>query len=89
MSQATFFAIFDDFQSDPTAALTDEFSRLAVQRQWKPGSKAYRKNRRRCYIEEFNTHWGKDASRLETWQALSREVGIDPVPTSITQCKKV
>ncbi|KAI9870699.1 MAG: hypothetical protein M1830_003907 [Pleopsidium flavum] len=88
MAPSALFASFANFEPDPTALLTEEFSRLAVARHWQPGSKKYRTNQRRCFIEEFQTHWGTDTSSLEIWQALSAEVGITPAPSSITQCKK-
>ena len=38
---------------------------------------------------EFASHYGSDACVTERWQALCRDCGINPVPPSITQCKKV
>ncbi len=38
---------------------------------------------------EFASHYGSDASITERWQALCRDCGINPVPSSISQCKKV
>jgi len=89
MPRSTFFGSFEGFEPNPTALLAEEFSRLAVERQWKPGTKTYTKNQRRCFIEEFETQWGTETSSLEVWQALSAEIGITPIPSSITQCKKV
>lgn len=38
--------------------------------------------------EEFNTYF-PDTSKLENWQKLCRDLGINPVPNSIRQCKMV
>ncbi|KAI9835323.1 MAG: hypothetical protein M1819_002467 [Sarea resinae] len=86
---ASFFETFAKFEPDPTASLEDEFKRLALQRNWVPGKKAFRKNRALCYSAEFATHYGSDASKLETWQGLCREVQIKEIPASIKKCKKV
>ena len=36
----------------------------------------------------FDEHYGSDATKLESWQALCADCDIEP-GTSITQCKKV
>ena len=36
----------------------------------------------------FEIHYGSDATKLESWQALCADCGEEP-GTSITQCKKV
>ena len=38
---------------------------------------------------EFAMHYGADASLKERWQALCRDCGVNPPPSSITKCKKV
>ncbi|KAI9720667.1 MAG: hypothetical protein M1812_002847 [Candelaria pacifica] len=76
------------FTPDPTAGLADEFARLALFHGWKPQDKRYHKERAKFYTEGFNTAWGTDASKLSIWQALCQEVRIEPVPESITKCKK-
>ena len=37
----------------------------------------------------FTHYYGSDVSRLEKWQMLCSDCGVAPIPTSITQCKKV
>lgn len=63
------------------------FNRLAI----KEGlSKSQRKKRRHEAIAgEIDAIYGRDTSKLEKWQELCRDVKIEPVPSSITQCKKV
>ena len=48
-----------------------------------------KKKRARRVGVEFASHYGSDARVTERWQALCRDCGINPVPPSITQCKKV
>ncbi len=38
---------------------------------------------------EFTSYYGSDADIIGKWRTLCHDCGIDPVPTSITQCKKV
>ncbi|KFY07151.1 hypothetical protein V492_07407 [Pseudogymnoascus sp. VKM F-4246] len=37
--------------------------------------------------DDFDSYFG-DPGKLENWQRLCRDLDIDPVPSSITQCKK-
>ena len=48
-----------------------------------------KKKRARRVDVEFASHYGSDARVTERRQALCRDCGINPVPPSITQCKKV
>lgn len=63
------------------------FNRLAI----KEGlSKRQRKERRNEVIAaEMDAAYGTDVTKLEKWQELCRDVRIEPVPGSITGCKKV
>ena len=38
---------------------------------------------------EFASYYGSDAGVTERWQELCQDCGINPVPPSINQCKKV
>lgn len=87
--QGSFFAGFQGFKPDPTARLTDEFSRLAIHRNWKDGSKTYKRQWNKCMRSEFETAYANtDFSRLQSWQNLCLELGLE-APPSITKCKKV
>ena len=101
LSDSTFFApsqpipttYFDKFRSagfipDPTASILTEFKRLAKLRGWKVGTKQYYHHKSQCFAGEFETHYGNKTERLEGWQSLCWEVGIEPAPGSVTQCKK-
>lgn len=63
------------------------FNRLAIQEGW---TKTQRKKRRHEAIAgEIEGIYGTDNTKLEKWQELCRDVKIEPVPTSITKCRKV
>ena len=38
---------------------------------------------------KFASHYGSNDSVIEKWQALCEDCGVNPVPSSIKQCKKV
>jgi hypothetical protein len=86
--------LFDDFRSsgfvpDPNAPLAIEFKRLAKHQGWGNRSKQFYEQRASCFVRAFEIHYGNKSERLEGWQWLCGEVHIDPIPESITQCKKV
>lgn len=63
------------------------FNRLAIKEGW---SKTQRKKRRHEAIAgEVDAIYGTDTTKLEKWQELCRDVKIEPVPGSITKCRKV
>lgn len=86
----SFFDEFPDFIPNPSAPISQEFARLAAQRKWKRGSKSkkYEINWRKCVTMEFENSYGRGFSKLESWQNLCVDVGIDPL-SSITECKEV
>ncbi|EUC45004.1 hypothetical protein COCMIDRAFT_26768 [Bipolaris oryzae ATCC 44560] len=83
----TWFLQFAPFTYDTTAGLKSNFERLANTRNWH--DKLRQKRWHQCQAAEFDAAYGKDISKLEAWQALCREVLIEDVPGSITQCKAV
>lgn len=87
-----FFSQFKDFTPDPNSSLITNFDLLTVSRGWAPHGRARtraRRDFRNAMIDEFNRTYGTDYKNLESWQNLCRVVGIDPVPETITQCRKV
>ena len=89
-----YFDVFcsQGFVPDITADAMDEFGRLAKFQCWGKKSKEYHKQRNICLAtlaEDFESHYGNDVTRLNQWQNLCSEVYVDPIPHSITQCKKV
>ena len=53
------------------------------------GGEFKRKLRAKVIGPEFSSYYGSDAGVLEKWQALCQDCGVNPVPPSVTQCKKV
>lgn len=48
MPDDSFFASFPDFDHNPEASLSEEFARLGLHRNWRQGSKTWKKNWNRC-----------------------------------------
>ncbi|KFY25411.1 hypothetical protein V491_01746 [Pseudogymnoascus sp. VKM F-3775] len=52
-----------------------------------PQNDGPQKSRAQKAKEDFNAYFG-NPGKLENWQRLCRDLGIEPIPTSITNCKK-
>lgn len=53
------------------------------------GGRKKRKARVQRVGAEFASNYGTDAGVTESWQELCQDCGVNPIPPSITQCKKV
>ncbi|KAK4249020.1 hypothetical protein C7999DRAFT_30551 [Corynascus novoguineensis] len=96
------FAKFEHFTPNEAASFDDEFARLASSQQWVPGSQEYTRQRTIAIKEELELHYfsqpqqlddideeelSEEEKNLQGYQALCREVGIDP-SDSIPECKR-
>ncbi|KAL8797659.1 MAG: hypothetical protein Q9195_000011 [Heterodermia aff. obscurata] len=86
---STYFAGYPGFIADPNAELLVEFARLATARNWKEGSKRYKKERRACLLSEYDQHIGilDHPEKLQQLQALCSELRVQTTPDSMRQCK--
>lgn len=89
MENQHYFSRFPTFQIAATAPAITEFNRLANQMNWSEGSKRYRREHSKFFASEFGIHFGTDATKLNTWQALCLELEIRNPIQSISQCRKV
>jgi hypothetical protein len=78
---------FPGFVPEPTATFKDELARLAEHENWSNNAK--RKQQVKALTAEIAHHYGTHMNKLDRWQQLCEDVGIDVIPTSIKQCKKV
>jgi hypothetical protein len=88
---AAFFASYPSFNYNLRAPAWQEFDLLVRHMGWERRSAAYRDARtdfRRAMVMDFNSRFGTDEQRLEAWQNICNILGIQPVPESITQCRK-
>lgn len=94
MAEQKYFDRYPTFEPDPNAGLLKNFEQLTISNGWQPNSKKHKKERKAYLIAAAETHIesidsGGAAERLAGLQGLCRELQISPIPTSITQCKKV
>ncbi|GFP57733.1 hypothetical protein TASIC1_0009007000 [Trichoderma asperellum] len=86
-----FFAIYPQFEYDPQEKSWTAYNRLVDFFGWKTNSKKERKARdkfKKALVGRFGQLYGTDENKLEVLQDLCRKVGISPVPSTITTCKK-
>ncbi|KAJ7030195.1 hypothetical protein C8F04DRAFT_1114195 [Mycena alexandri] len=86
---STYWDSYPNFVHNPTAPVQKEFKLLAAQCGWKVGGAQYKREWARCGREEFIRYFGSEEKGLDGWQGLCATVGIEEIPNSITQCKKV
>jgi hypothetical protein len=69
-----------------------EFKRLAQVKGWGKRSKR-RKNAKAAFrsglVEQFNASYGTDVNDIANWHAIMTRLGIDPLPDTVSGCKKV
>ncbi|KZM27874.1 uncharacterized protein EKO05_0004896 [Ascochyta rabiei] len=83
-----FWYQYPGFEPDPRASFKDELGRLCKHVGAK--TKGEKKTlQAKALTAEIEYHYGASMSRLDRWQELCEEVGIEKIPTSITQCQKV
>ena len=69
-----------------------QFRRLARQQGWEKGSDEYMTERRTLQIAlvlQFNQIYGESETDIEGWRMLCTSMRIDPIPETVTECKKV
>jgi hypothetical protein len=85
---SSFWYRYPGFEPDPRAPFKLELGRLC-----KHVGARTKKEKKDLQTEaltaEIKFHYGSSMSRLDRWQELCEEVGIEKIPTSITQCQKV
>lgn len=89
MADPEWFSSFQRFTYDSQSGVRSNFVRLAAQYGWD------KETRKRqwidCQTACFASLYGGDAdtNKLEKWQQLCLEVGVEETPSSITGCKRV
>lgn len=87
-----FFSKYQEFNYDPHSRVWTEFRRLCGFFGWLKGSPAENAARdlfRQALVDEFGAIYGENDEKVDVLQQLCRKLEIDPIPQSITACKKV
>lgn len=83
-----FWFQYPGFEPNPRAPFKHELGRLSSHIGAK--TKNQKKDLQKLALTaEIKFHYGASMGRLDRWQELCEEVGIEKIPTSITQCQKV
>ncbi|KAI9446872.1 hypothetical protein F5148DRAFT_988434 [Russula earlei] len=86
-----FFSSYPNFTLNPDAPPTREFARLRRLNHWEDGDEEYVEARERfadAVAEDFNVAYGTDINNIDHWHALCHILGVEPVPESISACRK-
>jgi len=78
---------FPSFTPSPTSPFKQEFARLAQHQTWPSAER--RSQQIKALAAEIAHHYGTHLNKLGRWQQLCEDVGIEVIPRSVTQCRKV
>jgi hypothetical protein len=78
---------FSGFVPAPTSPFKQEFARLSKHQKWTKTKR--REQQVKALAAEIAHHYGTHLNKLDRWQQLCEDVGIDVAPKSVTQCRKV
>ncbi|KAF9442695.1 hypothetical protein P691DRAFT_680939 [Macrolepiota fuliginosa MF-IS2] len=87
-----FFSGYDGFTHDLAAPATREFRRLCQVRGWDRNSNEREEAMSRfrvALIQQFNLTYGTDINNLNGWHAMMTHMGVDPLPETVAECKKI
>lgn len=87
-----FFALYNQFDYKPTEGSRAAYSRLVAFFGWEANGKKERKAKERfqeALVAQFEQLYGADENKLDVLQTLCGKIGISPIPSTVTQCKKV
>ncbi|KZV62992.1 hypothetical protein PENSPDRAFT_590545, partial [Peniophora sp. CONT] len=95
-----FFARFrPSFVYDPNIDPTKQFRDLCHLKRWCYSDKRKREDWlpehreaddqfRNAMAQQFNVKFGMDVNSLDSWQALCKDAGVSPIPSTLRECRK-
>ena len=94
MAEQAYLNRFPTFTPNPETTLLENFAQLAISKDWDKDGRVFKKEKKAYLTALADTHIeildrAGPAEKLAGFQALCTELGVSPVPTSITQCKHV
>jgi hypothetical protein len=81
-----FWYQFPGFIPNASTTFRNEFKRLGDNQAWSTETKRQRKPE--ALTAEIAFHYGTNMTKLDRWQELCEDVGLEDIPTTITQCRK-
>jgi hypothetical protein len=87
-----FFSQYPEFQYQPGSSSVIEFNRLCREYGWKRDDllkKAARHKFDLAMKMEFDSLYGSDEKDINNWYKLCHVLSIDPVPSTLKECRAV
>jgi hypothetical protein len=88
----TFFSQYPEFDYNYENGVAEEFYRMCDFFNWERDN-GEREEARRAFkdamVVQFNALYGTDITKIENWHRLCVAVCIEPLPTTIVECKEV
>ncbi|KAF9471705.1 hypothetical protein BDN70DRAFT_767230, partial [Pholiota conissans] len=88
-----FFSQFSSsFTYTPENSSSAEFYRLCDELGWEknePQRTQAHKEFKNALTRQFNTNYGTEKNSLESWQALCKHLGANPVPKTLNRCRQM
>lgn len=88
----TFFSRYPEFAYDVENDVAEEFYRMCDFFNWDRDDDERKKARqlfKDAMVIRFNGLYGTDVNIIENWHKLCVAVRIEPLPTTISECKEV
>lgn len=89
---ADYFARYPGFDYDPTRSPAQELKRMCRDLGFLPNTYERANARDEFNIAlalKFNRDFGSDVDSLEAWQALCMRIQVDPIPETLSECRRV
>ncbi|KAK6343526.1 hypothetical protein TWF730_011116 [Orbilia blumenaviensis] len=86
-----YFQSHRSFEYTPSAeaSVLKSFKRLAINQKWDENRRVQEKKKFQAAVDaEFTARVGNGFALID-WQRLAKVIGIEPLPQSITQCRKM
>jgi hypothetical protein len=85
-----YFARHPEFPYDERGETWEQFYTLKNSMDWdQPDLQSEREYLRDAIVQEFNLIYGTDENDILAWQSLCRVVRMQPVPSTIGECRQV
>ncbi|KAF1995590.1 hypothetical protein P154DRAFT_499924 [Amniculicola lignicola CBS 123094] len=88
---SSFFSQYPGFAYNPQRGVAEEFYRMCNFFAWDRDDSERREARQAfkdAMVIQFNSLYGTDISNIENWHKLCIAVNIEPLPTTIAECKQ-
>lgn len=87
---AQFFRRYSNFDYNSSNSAPSEFRRLCSFKKWDKRQKDTAHDAfKSALTKQFNLNYGTSVSDVGSWQSLCTYIGVEPIPETVEECKKV